>query len=118
MDSNKTENYIDSLGSILEGYNNSTHSSIGLPPNIAWSDKPTHPQTREKLQIYYNKFTKTKPRYKIGDIVRIKLLPKSSFLKSHDVQNNQELFVIHSISTNLYLSNLFLYHIEDLVTMK
>ena len=101
MDSNKTENYIDSLKSILEGYNNSTHSSIGLPPNIAWSDKSTHPRIREKLQIYYNKFTKIKPRFKVGDIVRIKLLPKSSFLKGYDVQNNQELFVIHSISTNL-----------------
>ena len=55
MDSNKTENYIDSLKSILEGYNNSTHSSIGLPPNIAWSDKSTHPRIREKLQLYYNK---------------------------------------------------------------
>ena len=31
VDSNKTENYIDSLGSILEGYNNCTRSSIGLP---------------------------------------------------------------------------------------
>ena len=79
MDSNKTENYIDSLGSILEGYNNSTHSSIGLPPNIAWSDKSTHSLIRAKLQIYYNKFTKIKPRFKIGDIVRIKLLPKSYF---------------------------------------
>ena len=43
MDSNKTENNIDSLGSILEGYNNSTHSSISLPPNFAWSDKSTRP---------------------------------------------------------------------------
>ena len=51
--------------------------------------------------MYYNKFTKIKPRFKIGDIVRIKLLPKSSFLKGYDVQNNQELFEIHRISTNL-----------------
>ena len=79
MDSNKTENYIDSLGSILEGYNNATHSSIGLPPNVAWMDKSTHPQIREKLQVYYNKFPKIKPRLIIGDIVRIKLLTKSSF---------------------------------------
>ena len=101
MDSNKTENYIDSLASILEGYNNATHSSIGVPPNVAWNDKSTHPRIREKLQVYYNKFPKIKPRFKVGDIVRIKLLPKSSFLKGYDVQNNQELFEIHSISTNL-----------------
>ena len=77
--SNKTKNYMDSLGSNLEGYNNSTYFSIGLPPNIAWSDKSTHPQIREKLQVYNNKFIKIKPRFKIGDIVRIKLLPKSYF---------------------------------------
>ena len=29
------------------------------------------------------------------------MLPKSSLLKVYDVQNNQELFLIHSISTNL-----------------
>ena len=79
MDSNKTENCIHSLGSILEGYNNSTHSSIGLPPNIAWSDKSTHPRIKEKLQVHYNKLARIKPRFKIGDIVRVKLLPKVLF---------------------------------------
>lgn len=101
MDTNKTERYIDSLGSILEGYNNSIHSSIGLSPNVAWNNKSTHPQIREKLQKYYDTFTKTKPRFKIRDIVRIKLLPKSSFLKGYDVQNNQELFEIYNILSNL-----------------
>ena len=66
MDSNKTENYIDSLGSILEGYNNSTHSSIGLPPNIAWSDKSSHPRIREKLQVYYDKFNFTQFSFCVG----------------------------------------------------
>ena len=37
----------------------------------------------------------------MGDIVRIKQLPKSSFSKGCDVQNNQELFVINSNSINL-----------------
>ena len=101
MDTYKTERYLDSLESLLEGYNNAKHSSIGISPNDAWNNKSTHPQIREKLQVYYDKFTKIKPRFEIGDIVRIKLLPKSSFLKGYDVQNNQELFVIHSISTNL-----------------
>ena len=71
MDLNKNENYIGSLGSILEGYNNSIHSSIGLPPNMAWSDKSTQPRIRKKLQVHYDKFTKIKPRFEIGDIVNI-----------------------------------------------
>lgn len=101
MDANKTENYIPHLDSLLHGYNNSTHSTIGISPNLAWNDKSTHPQIRERLQKYYNKFRKRKPRFKIGDVVRIKLLPKSSFSKGYDIQNNQELFKIHHILTNL-----------------
>ena len=101
MDTYKTERYLDSLESLLEGYNNAKHSTIGISPNDAWNNKSTHPQIREKLQKYYSKFTKTKPRFKIGDIVRIKLLPKSSFSKGYDIQNNQELFEIHKITSNL-----------------
>ena len=101
MDANKSEKYLNSLEKLLEGYNNAEHSSIGTTPNIAWSNKNTHPMIRERLQNYYDKFTKTKPKLKIGDIVRIKLLPKSSFHKGYEIQNNQELFQIHKILTNL-----------------
>ena len=50
MDANKTERYINYLYSILHGYNNARHTSISVSPNVAWSDKSTHPQIREKLQ--------------------------------------------------------------------
>ena len=43
MDASKTENYIPHLDSLLHGYNNSTHSTIGISPNLAWNDKSTHP---------------------------------------------------------------------------
>ena len=79
MDTNKTENYIPHLHSLLHGYNNSIHSTIGMIPNLAWNDKSTPPQIRERPQKYYNEFRKRKPRFEIGDVVRIKLLPKSSF---------------------------------------
>ena len=69
MNTNKTERYINSLEAILEGYNNAVHSSIGVSPNTAWNDRSTHPKIREKLQIYYDKFTKTKPRFRVGNIV-------------------------------------------------
>ena len=101
MDTNKTEKYINHLESLLQGYNNAVHSSIGTTPNIAWNDRSKHPQIRERLQKYYNKFTKKMPRFKVGDVVRIKLLPKSSFSKGYDVQNNQELFEIVNVLTNL-----------------
>ena len=95
MDTNKTETYVNHLESLLQGYNNTVHSSIGTTPNLAWNDRSSHPKIREKLQKYYNKFNKRKPKFKIGDIVRIKLLPKSSFSKGYDIQNNQELFEIY-----------------------
>ena len=63
MDTNKTENYIPHLDSLLQGYNNSTHSTIGISPNLAWNDRSTHPQIRERLQKYYDKFRKRKPRF-------------------------------------------------------
>ena len=101
MDHYKTENYIPYLQNILLGYNNAYHSTIGVSPNIAWNNKSTHPQIREKLQIYYNKFTRKQPKFKIGNVVRIKRIPKSSFTKGYDIQNNQELFEISNVSLNL-----------------
>ena len=101
MDTNKTENYIPHLDSLLQGYNNSTHSTIGISPNLAWNDKSTHHQIRERLQKYHNRFRKRKPRFKFGDVGRIKLIPTSYFSKGYDIQNNQELFKIHHILTNL-----------------
>ena len=52
MDTNKTERYIESSESLRERNNNSNHSSIGLPPNVAWNIKLTNLQIREKLQRY------------------------------------------------------------------
>ena len=77
MNTNKTQRYIDSLGSLIVGYNNSKQSSIGLPPNVSWNNKSNKPQISGKLQKYYYAFTMTKPRFKIGDIARIKLLTKT-----------------------------------------
>ena len=88
MDTYKTERYLDSLESLLEGYNNAKHSTIGISPNDAWNNKSTHPQIREKLQKYYSKFTKTKPRFKIGDIVRIRECSPFSKSKRWEVLTN------------------------------
>ena len=79
IDSNKTEKYIDSLESLLELYNNSNPSSISLPPNFASNYKSTRPKNMKKLHKYNNTFIKIKSRFEIGDIVRIKLLPKIPF---------------------------------------
>ena len=61
MDSNKTERYITQLDSLLQGYNESKHSSTGISPNLAWNNKSTHLHIRENLQKYYDKSTKKSP---------------------------------------------------------
>ena len=101
MDANETKKYLKYLGPLLEGYDNAVHYSIGTTPNIACNNKFTYPRIREKLKKYYNNFTKIKAKLVIGDIVRIKHLTKSSFHKGYKIRNNQELFQINEVVTNL-----------------
>ena len=100
MDHYKTERYLPYLQDILSGYNKTPHSSIGVSPDFAWSNKSAHPKIREKLQLYYNKIKNKKPSFHKGDIVRIKSLSNSAFTKGYEIQNNQELFIIQSVNTN------------------
>ena len=57
MDTNKTERYIDSLESLLEGYNNCIYSTIGIRYNVACNDKSIHLKILEKPQKYSDIFT-------------------------------------------------------------
>ena len=50
MDTNKTERYIYSLVSLLEGYYNSYNSSAGIPHNVARNNKYTNAQIKTNLQ--------------------------------------------------------------------
>ena len=111
MDFNKTENYLPYLSQILEGYNNTEHSSTDVSPNLAWRDKSLHPIIRDKNQKYYNSIKRIKPRFKIGDIVRIKSLTNSAFTKGYDVQNNSELFTVETVTSHLPIP---LYEIKSL----
>ena len=47
--------------------------------------------------------SKIKPRFKIGDIVRIKSLTNSAFTKGYEIQNNSELFTVETITSHLPL---------------
>ena len=51
MDHYKTERYLPYLQDILSGYNKTSHSSIGVAPDFAWSNKSVHPKIRGKLQL-------------------------------------------------------------------
>ena len=81
MDTSKAERYINSLESLLEGYNNSNHSSISLPLNVAWNDKPTHMKIRENSKSITIHSLRENENLEIIDVVRIKLLSKYLFFK-------------------------------------
>lgn len=45
---NRTERYISHLPKILQGYDESVHTSTGTSSNLAWKDKSTHPKNYRK----------------------------------------------------------------------
>ena len=49
MDTNQSEPFISHLPTILHGYNESVHSTTAVSLNVAWENKSTHPQIRERL---------------------------------------------------------------------
>ena len=99
MDGVKTQRYIDVLQNIVDSYNNSVHRMIGMTPQNAELSK-NHLKVRQKMQQYYNKFPQRKPKYKIGDTVRISALP-TKFHRGFEIQNKSEVFVIKEINSKL-----------------
>ena len=99
MDGARTERYIDVLEDLINSYNNSIHRMIGLKPAEA-ELKKNHMQVRERMQQYYSKFSKQKPKYKIGDTVRITAIP-NQFHRGFEIQNKNEIFVVSEINTKL-----------------
>ena len=101
MDGNKTERFIDSLSNIIATYNVRYHRMIGMSPTQA-EMKQNHAKVRFNMEKYYNKFKKRKPNYAVGQTVRISNFP-SKFQRGYEIQNKNEVFVIHSINTKLPL---------------
>ena len=99
MDSHNTQRFVDVLQDIITAYNNTNHRMIGTTPSKA-ELKQNHSNVRENLQKYYSKFSKQKPKYKVGDTVRITVLG-NKFHRGFEVQNKDEVFVISDVNTNL-----------------
>ena len=101
MDGQNTERFVDVLPDIINSYNNSHHRIIGMTPSNA-ELKENQLKVRQKMELYYAKVRKKKPKYKIGDNVRISTMP-SKFQRGFEIQNASEIFVVSSINTNLPL---------------
>jgi len=103
MSSQNTRRYIDALPNIIDTYLNRPHRTLkGLTPKYA--DKKEN--EREVWQIYDDRFTKLKkqkPKFTIGDIVRVKSESKvlSPSKRSYNVQFKPEFYQVRGINNRL-----------------
>lgn len=99
MTHNNTTRYIDVLGDIVDGYNNSIHSSIDSTPNDAASSPANRQIALFNLKNKLNESPANKrwKRVKIfpGDVARIPILPLRRFRKSHEPSFSTDEYRIH-----------------------
>jgi hypothetical protein len=89
---NNTNKHIDVISSLVNSYNNSYHRTIKTRPNLV---NKSNEQDLWQL-LYENKNSYKKPKYKIGDMVRISKF-KKQFRKGYLPNWSEELFVIVDI---------------------
>lgn len=95
----ETKTFIDKLPKLMDVYNSRLHRSIGMPPKDA-EKKQNHKYVRENVMEYYSKFIKKKPKFAVGQTVRVKLL-ENPFTKGYNPRYKEEVFKIYSIKTRL-----------------
>ena len=99
MTHNESNRYIDALPFLVSTYNNRKHRMIGMTP--AQAEKPGQTYTvRRKQEQYYSKIKRTKPKYSVGETVRISKF-KGHFDRGFTQQYQEEIYRIKSISTHL-----------------
>lgn len=99
--SKETLNYISALPDILEGYNNSVHSSI-KPYTPAQVSKKNEGKV---FEVQYRKYLDTKKKkknlLKIGDVVRLAISTKGAFRKGHHRNFSVELYEIIDVKKTI-----------------
>ena len=103
---NSTE-YLDMLPKLVEEYNNTKHRSIGMTP-VEASKKKT--EGAVYLNLYGKmKRTLTKPKFKVGDKVRISKYKRPVFDKGYTPNWTEEIFTVDRI----FYTNPITYKIRD-----
>ena len=100
--------YLDMLPKILKQYNNTKHSSIKMTPTEA-SEK------KNEGTVYFNLYgdmetSKEKPKFKIGDKVRISKYKRNVFDKGYTPNWTEEVFTVDKIQYTYPIT----YRIKDL----
>lgn len=89
-----TQRYVDVLPRIVEAYNATRHSSIGMAPSEVTLDNAA--EARANLQRRYPPRHSGKPKFAKDDIVRISKT-KGTFQKGYEANWSEELFKIRRV---------------------
>jgi len=91
---NSTRKYVDILDKLVDRYNNTVHSSIGMTPKEA-SEKKNEVKVWRNLYGNYTPQKRMTPKFKVGDKVRItrkeslrKVIPRDGLKKSSQFQKS------------------------------
>ena len=94
---NSTRKYIDILDELVDQYNNTIHSSIGMTPKEASKKKNEVKVWRNLYGDYSSKPMKRKvPKFKVGDKVRI-TRKKGVFEKGYTTRWTEEIFTVSKV---------------------
>ena len=91
----RTTDWVTILPTIIDEYNNTTHSSHNMTP-IEASKKENELTVKEKLNKKVTKYTSELPKFKIGDKVRIYSY-KNTFDKGYKKNYTDEVFIISAV---------------------
>lgn len=111
MERYNTKRYIDHLKEIVSTYNSKTNRTLKLSPNEAYLES-NYSQAMQNLENHYSKAlqSRKKPKYKIGDRVRISKLPKEGvFRKGYKMTFSEEVFAITKVDLRLPVPRYFLH---------
>ena len=103
---NKTKKWIDIIQNIAKDYNNTPHSSHGLPPQDVTSEN----RDLVYKKLYPNITLKTVCRLAVGDKVR-KIIEKDIFEKGYTSNWSEEIYVITRVKQ---ADGVCWYYLEDL----
>lgn len=112
---NKTNKWLDILDDLMSNYNNSFHRSIKMTP-VEASKKENIKEVDKNLYSDIPKNSKKKPKFKVGDRVRINKY-KSIFDKGYLANYTNEIFEICKVlnkKRGVILEPVITYKIKDL----
>ena len=113
---NESLEYLNIIPHVTHAYNNSLHRTISLTPNQAKkSENFQQVQAINFKKFHKLKRVKIKPKYKLGDIVRVSIdKQKTRFARSYNIQNTYPKYEIYKISTkNSVHAKYFLKHVSS-----